>query len=387
MVRQKVNPVRRGVLAVLAFLGLLGAVFSPALAVAADPLPRQIFLAHGEPQDAAADPAAAMAASFRQRVQDASGGALRIEVFPDGQLGGNRDMARLVSRGVIQSAIVTVGAMARLYPPIIVTEMPFAFDTLAQAHAVFDGPFGRWLAADMAAHTGMVVLGFGDVGGFFVLTNSRREIRSPADLAGIKLRTIPGFPVLDAVIQGLGANPVKVSSREELQALSTRLIDGQINPSTITLSRRYDTVQSFATITNLLYAPYIWLFNRDAFATLSLAEQTLITTAAREAIEAGRTLSNTLDASGQGILGLERRLQVYRPTAEERKAFKTASQERVKAFISETMGSEGQALIESFVKAIEEAPGAEPAVPERALPPAPSEQKPHRTRKPASRDR
>lgn len=354
---------------ILVVLALLTVLAGPAARAGETPRepPRQIIIAHAERQEAGHDPAAAMAATFKRLVEAGAPEPLRVEIFPDGQLGGNRDMTRLVSRNVIQSAIVTVGAIASLYPPIIITEMPFAFNTVEHAYAVYDGPFGRWLAADMAARTGLTVLGFGDIGGFFVLTTTSRPVRSPADLKGVRLRTIPGFPVLDALLRGMGATPVKVSSREEFQALATGVIDGQINPAVIILSRRYDTIQNFATVTNLLYAPYIWIFNSTALAALSPAEQALITSAAREAIAAGRATSRDQDHSGHGIPGLERRMQVYHPTPAERDAFKAGAQEQVKAYITTALGAEGVSLVQSFFAAI-----AETAPPQPGKPPKPA---------------
>ena len=283
---------------------LLMLVVAIALPARAEDVPLDIALAHAQPQDAATDPAAAIASEFRHRLGELSGGALRVGIFPDGQLGGNRDMAKLVMQGVISSALVTVGGIAPFYPLITVTGMPFALDNPEAAYALYDGPFGRALAADMERRTGVVVLGFGDAGGFHVITNSRHPIHSPADMAGLKIRTIPGYDALDAMIRGLGAIPVKVSSREEFQSLETHIIDGQTNPPSVVLGRHYYHVQTYATLTGHLYAPYVWIFNRDAFNRLSAAEQDQVREAARLAITAGRALSGRLDHSELGAAGL-----------------------------------------------------------------------------------
>ena len=312
---------------------------------------RPIYLAHAQPQNAATDPAAATASEFSRQLAKLSGGGLKAAIFPDGQLGGNRDMAQLVAKGVLQSALVTVGGLTTLYPPIAVTGMPFMLDSPEAAYALYDGPFGQALATDFERRTGLVVLGFADAGGLHVLTNSKRPVRSPADLDGMKIRTIPGYEALDAMIRALGAKPVKVSSREEFQSLEAGILDGQMNPPSVILSRRYYLAQGFATLTGHLYSPYVWIFNRAAFDTLSAAEQQAVRDAARQAITAGRALSNRLDHSERGVAGLGKRMEVHALTASERAAFKAATQPKVAETLTKSLGEDGTRLLADFTEA------------------------------------
>ena len=71
-----------------------------------------------------------------------------------------------------------------------VLDVPFAYPNIAATYEVFDGPFGQKLAADITKKTGLEVLGFGDSGGFFAFTNSKRPIKSPEDMKGLKIRTM-----------------------------------------------------------------------------------------------------------------------------------------------------------------------------------------------------
>jgi TRAP-type transport system periplasmic protein len=90
-----------------------------------------------------------------------------------------------VKSGVIQSGIHSVGGFASIYPMMGVIDVPFAFPNISATCAVFDGPVGAKLAADIEQKTGLKVLGFGDSGGFFHITNSKRPIKSPEDMKGI----------------------------------------------------------------------------------------------------------------------------------------------------------------------------------------------------------
>lgn len=332
---------------ILAVLALLPALLAPMTSARA----MDIHLAHAQPQSADSDPAAATASAFRKSLPELSGGTLRVAIFPEGQLGGNRDMAALVAKGVIHSALVTVGGLAPLYPPIAVTAIPFALDNPEAAEALFDGPFGQAMAADIEKRTGLMVLGYADPGGMHALTNSKRPIRTPADMAGLKIRTIPGYDAMEAMIRALGAKPVKVSSKEELSSLEAGIIDGQTNPPTVILSRRYHLVQHYATLTAHLYSPYVWVFNRAAFDTLEEGQRAALLEAAKRAVAAGRELGDKVDHSEWGTAGLGRRMQVTPLGPAERAAFAAATRGPVTDALARKMGDQDAGLIADFLDA------------------------------------
>jgi TRAP-type C4-dicarboxylate transport system substrate-binding protein len=313
--------------------------------------PIVIALAHAQAQDATADPAAAMASEFRRQLDGLSGGSLKGAIYPDSQLGGNRDMAKLVAKGVVQSALVSVGGVAPLYPPIAVTAMPFALDNPEAAYALYDGPFGQALSSDIESKSDLLVLGYGDSGGMHILTNSTHPVHSPADMAGLKIRSIPGYEALDVMIRAMGATPVNVSSREELPSLEAHAIDGQMSSAISVLSRHYDLVQGYATVTGHLYAPYVWIYNRAAFAKLSLDQQAMVREAARRAIAAGRSLSARLEVSNRGTAGLSKRMDAVVLTPDERAAFKAVTQPKVAEALDKTLGEEGVRLRADFMAA------------------------------------
>ena len=333
------------------FASLLLALSISAFPAMAEEGPTVVALAHAAVQDATADPAAAMASEFRHQLEILSAGSLKGAIYPDGQLGGNRDMAKLVASGVVQTGLISVGGVAPLYPPIAVTAMPFALDNPEAAYALYDGPFGHALSADIERKTDLVVLGYGDSGGMHILTNSKLPVHSPADMAGLKIRSIPGYEALDVMIRAMGATPVNVSSREELPSLEAHTIDGQMSSSIAVLSRHYDLVQGYATVTGHLYAPYVWIYNRAAFAKLSLEQQATVREAAHRAILVGRSLSARLEASNRGTAGLAKRMDVVVLTPAERVAFRVVTQPKVAEALDKALGEEGIRLRADFMAA------------------------------------
>ena len=326
------------------FLAMAGAaLFAPGSPSQAADEAKVIYLATAQRNDPANETSATMAAVFKSQVEAATERQVRVELFPDSQLGGNRELASLTQKNIVQSAIVSVGGVAPLYPPIAVIEMPFAYGAVETAYTVLDGPFGQKLGDKIGQASGLTVLGFGDSGGFFVLTHSKHEIRSPQDMDGVRVRSIPGFEVLNAMISGMGGVPVKVSSREEFSALEERMVDGQMNPVPIIVNRRYDSVQQYMTLTNHLYVPYVWVINAAFMESLPLEHRQAVTDAARAAVLAGRARSRDLAASDRGLPAIRKRMDVYDPSAEERAAFKAAAQPKVAQTIAATLGDEGVA--------------------------------------------
>lgn len=316
----------------------LAALLLTALPARAEPV--QIFLAHAQPQLSASDPVAAVAAEFRRLLAERSQGRLVVEIFPDSMLGGNRDMASLTNKGIIQSALVTVGGVTALYPPLMATQLPFAFDTIAQARQVLAGPFARAMEADMAARTKLTLLGFADPGGFHVLTNLDRPITDPNDMWGLRLRAIPGFAPLDAMITAVNARPVQVSSRDELSMLAMGAIDGQMSPPAVIMARNFDTVQRYATFLDALYSPYVWLFNTASLNALNAADATLVRQAATDALAFGRKTVDAIDKTERGRVGLAKRLTVLTLSPDERREFKQVIQPPVEEAIVEALGKD-----------------------------------------------
>ena len=151
----------------------------------------------------------ACTAVFSNLVTADTNGSVTVEVFGSNQLGSAAEHVQQLQDGIIQATLTSTGALASYYPRIDVLNLPFAFDGNASTYAVFDGPFGAALKADIEAElSDVVVLGFPDTGGFFAVTNSKRPIADLADFDGIRVRTMtlpirwPGVKFIPAFRQG-----------------------------------------------------------------------------------------------------------------------------------------------------------------------------------------
>ncbi len=313
-----------------------------------------IKLAHLNAQQPFDIPSAAMAAAFKSAVEANSNGEIKVELYPSGVLGKERETMVQVKSGVVQSYISSTGGMSTFYPMIDITNMPFAFSSYNVVYKVYDGKFGQELANDIEKKSGFHVLGFGESGGFFVITNSKREIKSPKDMKGIKIRTMT-VPLHMEIIKSLGGSPTPIAWSEVYTSLQTGVVDGQMNPISIINMAKFYEVQKYATLTNHIYAPYIWVMNSRFYNSLSPAHKAIVDDAARTAILAGRGLSRIIDSTEKGLPVLMSKMKVYVPSPAEMQQFKDATIPAATKFLESKYGKEGKMWIDKFLSAISDA--------------------------------
>ncbi len=313
---------------------------------------KTIKLHHLNKDDPFDNPTGAMATVFKSLVEAGTNGSVLVQTFPSGQLGKDNEALQQVKGGVIQSGIHSVGGFASLYPLIGILDIPFAFPNISKTYEVFDGPFGDKLAADIEAKTGLHVLGFGDSGGFFHITNSKRPIHTPADMEGVKIRTM-GLDTHKAIITAMGGQPAAISWSEVYTALQTGVADGQMNPIPIIAFAKFQEVQKYLTLTGHIFAPYVWAMNMDFWNSLTDSEKDVVSYAAKSAIVAGRGMGRVIEASDRGLVELSKNMEVNALTPEEKEAFKEASVPAVKKLIVEKFGADGEELLNAFLEAVQ----------------------------------
>mgnify|MGYP001818879933 CR=1 FL=1 len=327
------------------------ALFAVALVAGAAMAAKTIKLHHLNKDDPFDNPTGAMATVFKSLVEAGTNGAVTVQTFPNGQLGKDSEALQQVKGGVIESGIHSVGGFASAYPLIGVLDVPFAFSNISQTYAVFDGPFGDKLAADIEAKTGLHVLGFGDSGGFFHITNSKRPIHTPEDMKGLKIRTM-GLDTHKAIISAMGGQPAAISWSEVYTALQTGVADGQMNPIPIISFAKFQEVQDYLTLTGHIFAPYVWVVNNTFWESLSDDEKAVVNYAAKSAIVAGRGMGRVIEASDRGLIELGKTMKVNALTPEEKATFQQVAIPEVKKLIVEKFGPEGEAMLNAFLEAL-----------------------------------
>ena len=313
-------------------------------------------VAHLNPEGAFESHSGAMTTIFKSLVESASGGAIEVKLFPNGQLGKDNEVIQQVRDGIVESTISSAGGIAQHYPLVGVFDIPFAFPNIAVANRVIDqrSEFGMKFSSDLEKKTGLKVLGLIDSGGFFAFSNSKRPITSVDDMEGLRIRTMT-LPTHQAMVSSLGGKPTPLPWAEVYTALQTGVADGQMNPIPIIAFAKFDEVQKYLSITNHVITPYIWTMNKDFYDGLSPAHREIVDWASEVATEAGRGVSRVIEASEKGLPALSEKMEVNAVSPEELEKFAAAAQPAVRKLIDEKLGSEGTEMLDAMLSAIEAA--------------------------------
>jgi len=187
---------------------------------------------------------------FKDYVEKNSPVPVTVDIYPNGQLGGERELSEALQLGSLEMAVAP-GAIASFAPEQAVIGMPYMFTTREQAYAVLDGEIGADLAASLPSQ-GLRLLSYWE-NGFRQITNNKRPINVPSDLQGIKIRT-PEDPVYVGAFSSWGANVSAMAWSEVFTALQMGSIDAQENPLSIIVTNSIFEVCDYLTISNHIYA-------------------------------------------------------------------------------------------------------------------------------------
>ncbi|NIS59249.1 MAG: C4-dicarboxylate ABC transporter substrate-binding protein, partial [Proteobacteria bacterium] len=182
----------------LSLVLMLGLIFAPALAMAGP----TIKLGHVDPASWQSSKKGAASVIFKNIVEGETD--ISVELFPAKALGDENSLVQQVQEGTTQMTLVS-GAMSTVFKPADVLNIPYTFASPTIAWDVLDGPFGKELAEYCLKKTGLRILAYGETG-FRNFTNNVREIRTPADMKGLKFRVQP-IPLYVEMVKGLGGEP------------------------------------------------------------------------------------------------------------------------------------------------------------------------------------
>lgn len=300
MVDTKPNPTRRRVLA--------GALALPLFSIATRPAHAAEFeLKYATGQDPT-HPVNLRAKQAHDRIREATSGRVNIRLFPANQLGSDTDLLSQVRNGSIDFLNLSSLILATFVPVSGITSVGFAFRNYDDVWKAMDGELGSHIRAEIDKTSIFTVSKIWD-NGFRHITSSGREIRSPADLKGFKMR-VPPAPPLTSLFQALEAAPSPINFNEVYTALQTKVVEGQENPLAITATARLYEVQKSCSLTGHVWDGYWVLGNKRSFRRLPADLQQVIqreldkaaTEQRADVAKLNSTLTSELKAKGVNIL-------------------------------------------------------------------------------------
>ena len=262
------------------------------------------------------------AEKFAKEVSRLSHGKMKIEVYPNSTLGGDRELLESCKDGDIPFVVQNTAPQVTFLPDTAVFDLPSAFTTIQQARAAVDNEEFYQKMEKVYQKGGYKLLGYADQG--FRVMSTNKAVNSFADFKGQKIRTMENSYHL-AFWKALGANPTPMSFSEVYIGLQQHTIDAQENPYEVIVSNNLYEQQDYVVETNHLPHLISLIVNDDFFKDLPEDEQEIMTEAAQLATEYAREQSDariadkiaTIEESGTQIITL---------SDETRKEIREASQ-------------------------------------------------------------
>lgn len=260
---------------------------------------------------------------FKEIVEKESNGSIKVQVFPDGQLGGDRAVFEGLKMNSIQGTTMSSGPIASFVKEFEVLDFPYLFEDEETAYRVLDGEIGTELLKKLDSQ-GIVGLNYWE-NGFRQLTNNKHEVKSIKDVKGLKIRTLENELHVD-LWKSLGVNPSPMPYTELFTALEQGVVDGQENPAGNITTGNFYEVQKYVTKTDHIYNASVFMISDKFMQTLSDEEKEIVTKAAEEARDYQRELNQK--ESEEAFAALEKEgMKVTELSEEARKGFENKAKE------------------------------------------------------------
>jgi tripartite ATP-independent transporter DctP family solute receptor len=222
------------------------------------------------------DPIVTAGKYFADKVAEKTDGRIQIDVYPAGQLGSNKEVLQLLQMGAVDITRVKPGHLSDLgVKNVLVYSLPYIFDDIQHARRVLTSDLGKKILEGIQEQ-GAQVVGLGYYAnaprGFFFRDN---EVDPLEDLAGLKLRVMPGQIYVD-LIEAFGASPTPIAFSELYSALQTGVVDGAEQPVKGFYAQKFYEICKYFTFDNHQADPSIHVISEMTWNSLSAEDQQLL---------------------------------------------------------------------------------------------------------------
>ena len=222
--------------------------------------------------------------AMQKKLAELSGGDVSLTIYPNGQMGGDRELTEGVQAGNISITTSSPAPQANFVKSASIFDLPFAFANIDEIDLSFKNPdFVNALNAEYEK-AGMHLLGISNLG--FRQTSSNFEINTPADLKGFTIRTMENKNHIE-MWRLLGANPTPIAMNELYTALQQGTCDGEENSYEIIYTSKLYEQQKFISETNHIPHCLTWIMNKGVYDSLSAEQKKIVDEAATYAISEG----------------------------------------------------------------------------------------------------
>lgn len=293
---------------------------------------------------------------FKNYVESRTGGEVNVNIFPGAQLCGSApECYDAMQAGVVDVYTATAGGVAGIYPPIQGMDIPYAFPDDRTAMAMLQDPqFNDFVRREIldSTNNGIRLLAMSQTGGWRNFANSQHEVRSPADVEGLRLRTIES-QIQQTLVREMGGSPTPLPWLEVYTALQTGVVDGTKNSISDIISMNFHETLDYLTLDGHAYMASMWLIGNDKFKSLTPAQQRVVADggAMLSTVQMGMQPRDEIEAFQAWI---DAGGEIYKPTDAEMDEFRSYA-EPIRDWYLENNGAEGERFLEEFDAARERA--------------------------------
>ncbi|WP_203341077.1 TRAP transporter substrate-binding protein [Planococcus beijingensis] len=261
------------------------------------------------------------AQAWADALDEKTDGQIKMTVFPDGQLGGEREMLEAIQNGSLDIGLISSSVFSVFEPKMAVIDIPFLVSSFDEAETLMDSKAGEELSALML-EKGIRNLAWGH-NDFRVITNNKQAIEKPEDLAAVKMR-VPESKVLADWYSELGSMATPMPFPDIYAALQQGVVDGQDNGPILSYAAKFFEHQDYLTVSNHQYSPLGFFISESVWSGLSDAQKEALEETAKEASEVERQAIREFNETSIAAME-EAGVETFKPNEEERAAFKETS--------------------------------------------------------------
>ncbi|MCZ4351717.1 TRAP transporter substrate-binding protein [Roseovarius aestuarii] len=240
----------------------------------------------GGPYDMAAQ-------TFKKELEASSNGSIEVKVLCCHQMGGEQEMFQKMQLGTLDAAILGQNNASAFFPLMDTMVLPYVFRSYEHAEAVADGPVADIIREKMAAQTGVHMMDVVIIG-FRSIINSKRDIKSFDDIAGLRYR-VPKNEVMIDTYRAFGADPTPIAWSDTVTAWQTGIVDGGDLGIVFMESQKFSDISKHLAMTEHFTNMSMMFLSDAAYQKLTPQERELAAAASKKASQASRALNIKLE--------------------------------------------------------------------------------------------
>ncbi|MCZ2095691.1 MAG: TRAP transporter substrate-binding protein DctP [Anaerolineae bacterium] len=268
--------------------------------------------------------------AFQEEVEKASKGELKVEIYPSSQLYKDREVPQAVASGAIEMGTTSLAQLSGTIPAVDVLDVPFLFpDPTKVERATAPGSPVRAPLDEAILKTGARPLWWQAFGGAILV--SKKPIRRPEDMKGLKVRTYGKIP--GEFLRAVGAAPTIISGSEQFLAYQRGTVDAGLTGTTSVQSRRLYEVMDYLTLANIGAVEFVVLINEKFWQNLPEPHRRIIAAAAAKVEKDLRSGYSEIEKGAIEFIRARTKMKIVELSNEEVAAWREATKSVVDAFV------------------------------------------------------